>query len=98
MSTETETVGHYAMSDEKRDLESTMGIGVDYKTLFLGACTLIVLLGGAAFRIWDTGAQRNYDHLQYTLNKLTERVAELETRHIENRFRIANLERLAERK
>ena len=86
------------MSDEIRDHDASVESGVDYKTLFLGACTLVVLLGGAAFRTWDSGTQRNADRTQQALDKLTERVAELEARQNEYRFRIEHLERLLERK
>jgi Flp pilus assembly protein TadB len=86
------------MSDEERDSRTAVGSGVDYKTLFLGACTLVVLLAGAAFRTWDSDTQRESDRFQQALDKLTERIAELEARQGEHRFRLDHLERVTERK
>jgi hypothetical protein len=85
------------MSDDGRDQGAAVGGGVDYKTLFLGACSLVVLLGGAAIGLWNSGAQRNTDRLQQTVDKLTERVTEVEARQREYRYRIEYLERLTER-
>lgn len=73
------------MGTEERDEHSTVGEGlsVDYKTLFLGSCTLIVLLGGAAFRIWDSANQREASHSDQFLTRIEQRLTELETRSTE---------------
>lgn len=86
------------MGDEERDSRTALGSSVDYKTLFLGACTLIVLLGGTAIRIWDSNNHRDGEDLNRKLAKLEERIADMEARQIEYRFRIDHLERAIERK
>lgn len=86
------------MADEERDTRAVMGSGVDYKTLFMGACTLIVLFGGAAFRAWDSSNQRESEHAVQKLDRIEERLAEMEARQTEYRFRIEHLEKLLERR
>lgn len=85
------------MSTAGGDPPATMGSGVDYKTLFLGACSVIVILGGAAFRIWDSGNQRDSETVAKRLDRTEERLAEMETRYIEQKFKIDHLERALER-
>lgn len=77
---------------------SSLGSGVDYKTLFVGACTLIVLLAGAAFRIWDTGNHRDEESIARRLDRIEARLDEMEAGHIGYRFEIEHLKRSLERK
>jgi len=86
------------MGIEERDPDTPVGSGVDYKTLFLGACTLVVLLGGAAFRIWDNSSQSQSDYTRNTIERLSQRLAELEARQIECRYRMENFEKFMERR
>lgn len=95
---EEEEVGHHAMSDEKHSEIPAMGLGVDYKTLFLGACTIVVLLAGAAFRIWDSGNNRDREDLTRRLDKLETRIAEVEAGHQGYHFEIEHLKRALERR
>lgn len=99
MHKETEEVESlYAMAHEDGDANAVVGLGVDYKTLFLGACTGIVLLSGAAFRIWDNNNHQNGEAVTKRIEKLEERLTEMEARQIEHRFRIEHLEKLLERR
>jgi len=86
------------MGIEERDPDTPVGSGVDYKTLFLGACTLVVLLGGAAFRIWDNSSQSQSEYTHTAIERLSQRLAELEARQIECRYRMEHLEKFLERK
>lgn len=86
------------MGDEKRIEDAIVGVGVDYKTLFLGACTIVVLLAGAAFRIWDSGNNRDREDLTRRLDKLEARLTEMEAEHQGYRFEIEHLKRALERR
>ena len=86
------------MGNENSHDGPVVGSGVDYKTLFVGACTLIVLLAGAAFRVWDTGNHRAEESTSSRLDKIEARLAELEAGHIGYRFEIEHLKRALERK
>lgn len=86
------------MADHKSDERTPMGSGVDYKTLFLGACTIVVLLAGAAFRIWDSGNNRDREDLSRRLDKLEARITEMEAGHAGYRFEIEHLKRALERR
>ena len=86
------------MGDEKRIEDAIVGVGVDYKTLFLGACTIVVLLAGAAFRIWDSGNNRDREDLTRRLDKLESRLTEMEAGHQGYRFEIEHLKRALERR
>ena len=80
------------MSSEGGGAGASMGGGVDWKTLFLGSCTLIVILGGAAFRAWDSANQRSSHDANESIQSLERRLSILETSAIEYRFQIAQLQ------
>ena len=86
------------MADESRNSRTAMGSDVDYKTLFLGACSLLVLLAGAAFRIWDSGNNRDREDLSHRIDKIESRLTEMEAGHNGYRFEIEHLKRALERR
>ena len=69
------------MSTGGGDEGSAVGQGPDYKVLFLGACSLVVVLGGAAFRIWDTAAERASAYSDQAIYRLEQRIALNESRN-----------------
>lgn len=75
--------GNTPNGHEESDQRVAVGIAVDYKVLFLGSCSLIVLLGGTAFRVWDTAAQREYEHADKLITRIEQRLTELEARFAE---------------
>lgn len=80
------------MGNEGGGQPTFMAGGVDYKTLFLGSCTIIVLLSGAAFRIWDSGNQRSSHSVDESIQAIERRLSILEASAIEYRFHIAQLQ------
>ncbi len=86
------------MADENRNSRTAVGSDVDYKTLFLGACSLLVLLAGAAFRIWDSGNNRDREDLSHRIDKIESRLDEMEAGHRGYRFEIEHLKRALERR
>ncbi len=80
------------MSSEGGSERASMGGSVDWKTLFLGACTVIVLLSGATFRVWDSANQRSSHQFNEDTQELKRKVASLEATAIEQRFQITQLQ------
>ena len=64
-------------SRHHRTLRSVFSKPVDYKTLFLGACSLIVLLCGGLYSVWVTSLQQAADSNARTNEKQWERLREL---------------------
>lgn len=93
------------MEHEKQDNETPMGRYVDYKNVVLGSCTVIMLLIGAIFRLWDSSNDRDREELSRRLDKMDARtdkcearLAEMEAGHQGYRFEIEHLKRALERR
>lgn len=93
------------MADEERTDGTLVGRFIDYKTVIVGSSTLIVLLSGAVFRLWDAGNIRDREELARRLDKIDARyercearLAEMEAGHNGYRFEIEHLKRALERR
>ena len=93
------------MAGETHNDEAAVGRFVDYKNVVLGSCTLIVLLIGAIFRLWDSGNSRDREELSRRIDKLDAsyercetRLTEMEAGHARYRFEIEHLKRALERR
>lgn len=69
-----------------------VGVGVDYKTLFLGSCALIVMFGGGFIGLWNRGAEQAAEDNRATNQKQWERIADLEQRVIGTEYKITQLQ------
>lgn len=77
------------MSTEGHGDRTPVGEGPDYKILFLGACSLVVVLGGGAFRVWDTAAERANNYSEQALHRLEQRIDANEQRGAANEERLS---------
>jgi hypothetical protein len=85
------------MSTESSGASSSVAGGVDYKTLFLGSCTLIVILGGGFYGVWSRGAEQAAETNRTTNAEQWDRIAKLEAGAIDARFEIYRLDQDVER-
>ena len=58
------------MSTESGGASSPVEGGVDYKTLFLGSCTLVVIFGGGFYGIWSRGAEQAAEAIRIARDQL----------------------------
>ena len=65
--------------------------GPDYKTLFLGACTLTVLFGGGLYGLWDRHSQQSVEDNRATNAKQWDRIADLAAETLECKITITRL-------
>lgn len=93
------------------DDDALVGRAVDYKTLFMGACTLLVLLAGGFAGFWNRGTSqaiednratndRQWDHiftLEQRLSEYGEQVKRLKEDGRDREERVRELERLTAR-
>jgi hypothetical protein len=79
------------MSTESGGASSPVEGGVDYKTLFLGSCTLVAILGGGFYGVWSRGAEQAAEANRATNAEQWDRIAKLEAGAIDARFEIYRL-------
>lgn len=72
---------------EERDTRSALAVSLDYKTLFVGACSVIVFLAGIAYQLWNHSNDREIESNKATLSDHAKRITELEAGQAELRFR-----------
>lgn len=80
------------MADESHGPPAPLGVNVDYKTLFMGSCTLIVVLGGGLYGLWTRGAEQAAEDNRTTNSKQWQRLAELETRVAAYEYKVTRLQ------
>lgn len=85
------------MSTESSGASSSVAGGVDYKTLFLGSCTLIVILGGGFYGVWSRGAEQAAETNRATNAEQWDRITKLEAGAVDARFEIYRLGQDVER-
>lgn len=68
------------MADHQADSTRT----VDYKTLFLGACVLVSVLGGSLWGLWDSNHSGEVDEARRSNELQWQRLRELNDKVIEN--------------
>lgn len=85
------------MSTESSGASSSVAGGVDYKTLFLGSCTLIVILGGGFYGVWSRGAEQAAETNRTTNAEQWDRITKLEAGAVDARFEIYRLGQDVER-
>lgn len=84
------------MDNHKPDEEPILGVGVDYKTLFMGACTIVVLLVGSLYGLWSRGNEQAAEDSRTTNGKQWERIVIAESAIKELQWNVARLSRLIE--
>lgn len=85
------------MSTESGGASSSVEGGVDYKTLFLGSCTLVVIFGGGFYGLWSRGAEQASEANRATNAEQWERITKLEAGANDSRFEIYRLSQEVER-
>lgn len=71
------------MDKTERHHEAYEEVALDYRTLFMGCCSVIVLLSGSVYGLWSRGLDQAAEDTRATNIRQWERIAQLEARQIE---------------
>ena len=74
------------MENNRDNYDPAMGFGADYKTLFMGACALIAVLGGSWYSIFYNGIQQSIDECKARHERTSATVDEIRAIIVENRW------------
>ena len=84
------------MANEIDDKAAHLGRVLDYKTLSVAACALVVILGGGLIGLWNHGIEQALYRLTDTSAKQWERISQLQDRLGTATSRIEQLEKYTE--
>ena len=84
------------MADERHDPAAALGSGIDYKTLFMGACFLITVLSGAIYRVWDSRSEQATEDTRTTNQLQWERIQQLSDKLLDYGSQVQQLRREAD--